>query len=55
MKRTWKRNRWGNVVGYEGGRRVIEFGCQPWSERWAEWWCTGLTSEEAEYKALGVS
>ncbi|MBU9405997.1 hypothetical protein KTE46_09970 [Burkholderia multivorans] len=52
MKRTWKRNIWGNVVGYEGGRRAEEFGCAPHAERWAMAWANGMTREDAEDYAL---
>lgn len=53
-KRTWRRNIWGNVVGYEGGRRVQEFGCAGYADKWAEEWSKGLSVEDAEYAALGV-
>ncbi|MDF0506537.1 hypothetical protein POK33_37935 [Burkholderia cenocepacia] len=52
MKRSWKRNIWGNVVGYEGGKRAEEFGDQPWSERWAVAWANGMTRDDAESFAL---
>lgn len=51
-KRTWKMNIYGNVVGFEGARRVEEFGCQPWSERWAMAWANGMSREDAESYAL---
>lgn len=54
-KRTWKTNMWGNTKGYEGGRKVEEFGCCANAERWAEEWCKGLSREEAEYAALGIA
>lgn len=54
-KRSYRKNVWGNVVGYEGGRRVEEFGCHPWSERWAQEWVKGVSKEDAEYVALGVT
>ena len=53
-KRSWKRNIWDNVVGYESGRRAEEFGCDSYADRWAEAWATGLTREAAEYVALGI-
>ena len=39
-KRTIRRNIWGNIVGYEGGRRVETFGeaFTPWVEREAQAW-----------------
>ena len=39
-KRTIRRNIWGNLVGYEGGRRVETFGdaFAPWVVREAEAW-----------------
>ncbi|KVR21652.1 hypothetical protein WK13_34510 [Burkholderia ubonensis] len=52
MKRSWKRNIWGNVVGYEGGKRIEEFGCAGYAERWAMAWANGMTREEAETYAL---
>ena len=51
-KRTWRRNIWGNVVGYEGGRRTEEFGCATYADKWAEFWCKGYSREEAEELAL---
>lgn len=41
-KRTIRRNIWGNIVGYEGGKRVEEFGeaFDPWCEgQAAKWVC----------------
>lgn len=37
-KRSIKWNIYGNWVGYAGGKRVMEFGCQTWSEREANEW-----------------
>lgn len=53
-KRSWRRTVWGNVNGYERGRRVEEFGDEPWSERVAEEWVLGATRADAELIALGV-
>ena len=53
-KRSWRRNIWGNVVGYEGGRRVEEFGCRAYADKWAEIWASGETRERAETIALGL-
>lgn len=50
--RTWRRNIWGNVVGYEGRSRAEEFGCHTWSERWAMAWCQGMSRENAETFAI---
>lgn len=52
MKRTWRRNIWGNVVGYEGGRRVEEFGCERYADRWAMAWANGMSRNDAELFAL---
>ena len=52
-KRRYKRNIWGNVVGYEGREKVEEFGCSPWADRWAEFWVLGYNKEAAENLALG--
>lgn len=51
-KRSWRRNIWGNVVGYEGGRRVEEFGCADYADLWAEKWAGGLDRGAAEMAAL---
>lgn len=37
-KRSIRNNIYGNWVGYAGGKRVKEFGCQAWSEREANEW-----------------
>lgn len=37
-KRSIRWNIWGNWVGYVSGKRWIEFGSQPWSEREANEW-----------------
>lgn len=47
-KRTYRRNIWGNVVGYESGRRAWEFGCEIQAEAIAAEWCKGGTPSEAE-------
>lgn len=52
MKRTWKTNIYGNTVGYEGQKRVQEFGNQSYSERLAMAWCNGMTVCDAEQFAL---
>ena len=46
-KRSCRRNAWGNVVGYESGRRAYEFGCEIESMQVAEQWVLGGTAEEA--------
>lgn len=51
-KRTWKSNIHGNVVGFEGTKRTQEFGCYPWSDRWAMAWANGMDREDAETFAL---
>lgn len=51
-KRSAKRNVWGNVVGYEGGRRAEEFGHADYADLWAELWVSGMSREEAECRAL---
>lgn len=51
-KRSFRTNIWGNTVGYEGGHRAVEFGCQPWSEKQAAAWVEGYTVEDAETVAL---
>ena len=51
-KRTYKMNIYGNVVGYVGGRRFVEFGCQPHAELWGQKWAEGLNYEAAETAAL---
>lgn len=53
-KRTFRRNIWGNVVGYEGGRRAHEFGCAVDAERVAEIWASGRTVHEARFLAHGI-
>jgi hypothetical protein len=39
-KRSLRRNIWGNLVGYEGGRRVEEFGdaFSTWNQEQAQEW-----------------
>lgn len=53
-KRSAKRNVWGNVVGYEGGRRAEEFGHADYADLWAELWVGGMTKEAAEIAALDL-
>lgn len=54
-KRSYRKNIWGNVVGYVSGRREIEFDCCSYVEAWAEVWVSGLSYEEAELKALKIN
>lgn len=51
-RRTWTRNIWGNVVGYQGGQRAEEFGCAGYADAWAAYWATGMDREAAEGAAL---
>ena len=52
QKRSAKRNVHGNVVGYEGGRRVGDFGNG--SILWAALWVKGVEKEAAFHDARRI-
>lgn len=50
MKRSIRKNIYGNWVGYIGRNRVEEFGCDTHGERLANYWLkTGLIDNHACY------
>lgn len=52
LKRSFRTNIYSNTVGYEGGKRAVEFGCQPWSEKQAAAWVAGYSEDDAMTVAL---
>lgn len=54
MKRNIRQNIWGNWNGYEGTRKVKEFGCGVRGEMKAKDWIEGLSDEPSNNPNLTV-